>query len=52
MVWDSEEHYQAGIASIQARRAAYPERHRPAPTTVERLEVYANIVNQSSLINQ
>ncbi len=37
MVRDSEEQYQAGV---QAARAKDPGRHRPAPTSVQRFEVY------------
>jgi len=43
MVWNSEEHYSEGMAAVQARRAAAPERHRPAPASVQRYEVYGSI---------
>jgi len=43
MVWDSEEHYSEGMAAVQARRTAAPERHRPAPASVQRYEVYGSI---------
>ena len=43
MVWDSEEHCSEGMAAVQARRAAAPERHRPAPASVHRYEEYGSL---------
>lgn len=40
MVWDTDEHYQAGMAAVGAARAKDPDRLRPAPSSVTRWEVY------------
>jgi hypothetical protein len=40
MVFDSDEHYQAGMAAVGAARAKDPDRLRPAPSSVTRWEVY------------
>ena len=43
MVWDSQEQYDAGMARIQEARAKDPGRHRPAPSSAARFEVYGSV---------
>ena len=43
MVWDTQEHFDSGMARIQEARAADPGRHRPAPSSVARFEVYGSV---------
>jgi len=40
MVAESEERFQAAMATITAAREADPDRHRPAPASVSRFQVY------------
>jgi hypothetical protein len=43
MVWDTQEHYDAGMARVQDARALDPSRNRPAPSSVARFEVYGSV---------
>ncbi|MCG6988078.1 MAG: hypothetical protein LJF06_07855 [Gemmatimonadetes bacterium] len=43
MVWDTQEQYDAGMARIQEARAKDPDRRRPGPSSVARLEVYGSV---------
>jgi hypothetical protein len=44
MLFEDQEHYDAGMAKVQAARAADPDRHRPSPSSVGRFEIYASVV--------
>jgi hypothetical protein len=43
MVWDGEEQFTAGMANLQEARAKEPDRNRPAPTSVQRFEIYGSV---------
>ena len=43
LVADSQEQFDAAMARVQAARAKDPDRHRPAPSSVTRLEVYGSV---------
>jgi hypothetical protein len=47
MVWDTQEQYDAAMARVQQARTKNPGRHRPAPSSVARFEVYGSVTGAS-----
>jgi hypothetical protein len=47
LVCDTQEHFDAGMARVQEARAKDPGRHRPAPSSVARFEVYGSVTRAS-----
>ena len=47
MIWDTQEHCDAGMARVMEERAKDPGRHRPAPSSVSRFEVYESVTGSA-----
>ena len=47
LVGDTQEQFDAGMARVQEARAKDPGRHRPAPSSVARFEVYGSVTGAS-----
>jgi hypothetical protein len=43
MIWDNQERFDAAMVGVQEARAKDPGRHRPAPSSVARFEVYGSV---------
>jgi hypothetical protein len=43
MVWETQDQFDAAMARVQQYRAKDPDRHRPAPSSAARFEVYGSV---------
>jgi hypothetical protein len=43
MVWATQDQFDVAMARVQHYRAKDPDRHRPAPSSVARFEVYGSV---------
>jgi hypothetical protein len=43
MIWETQDQFDAAMARVQQYRAKDPDRHRPAPSSVARFEVYGSV---------
>lgn len=48
LICNGDDELQAALARVQETRAKDPDRHRPAPSSVQRFEIYGAVPGSSS----